>query len=92
MTVKMLVSTLGASNQYGSETRIYEEGEEIIIDRPWKQALVENFLNSGVAREVKVIEPTETKSKKRKRARNEDGTLKGDDPTTPDVNEAWTDA
>lgn len=28
---------------------------------------------------------------KRKRARNEDGTLKGDDPNTPDVNEAWTD-
>ena len=23
------------------------------------------------------------------RARNEDGTLKGDDPSTPDVNEAW---
>lgn len=23
------------------------------------------------------------------RARNEDGTLKGDDPATPDVNEAW---
>ena len=22
-------------------------------------------------------------------ARNEDGTLKGDDPSTPDVNEAW---
>ena len=29
---------------------------------------------------------------KRVRARNEDGTLKGDDPTTPDVNEAWVDA
>lgn len=28
---------------------------------------------------------------KRKRARNEDGTLKGDDPSTPDVNEAWAD-
>jgi hypothetical protein len=26
---------------------------------------------------------------KRKRARNADGTLKGDDPSTPDVNEAW---
>ena len=25
------------------------------------------------------------------RARNEDGTYKGDDPATPDVNEAWTD-
>jgi len=23
------------------------------------------------------------------RARNEDGTLKADDPSTPDVNEAW---
>lgn len=28
---------------------------------------------------------------KRKRARNADGTLKGDDPSTPDVNEAWVD-
>lgn len=27
----------------------------------------------------------------RKRARNADGTLKGDDPKTPDVNEAWAD-
>ncbi len=25
------------------------------------------------------------------RARNEDGTYKGDDPATPEVNEAWTD-
>lgn len=24
-----------------------------------------------------------------KRARNDDGTLKADDPSTPDVNEAW---
>jgi len=27
----------------------------------------------------------------RVRARNEDGTYKGDDPATPDVNEAWID-
>jgi len=26
---------------------------------------------------------------KKKRARNVDGTLKADDPSTPDVNEAW---
>lgn len=26
------------------------------------------------------------------RARNDDGTLKADDPSTPDVNEAWEDA
>ena len=29
----------------------------------------------------KVVDPV--------RARNDDGTLKGDDPSTPDVNEAW---
>lgn len=28
---------------------------------------------------------------KRKRARKADGTLKADDPSTPDVNEAWED-
>ena len=28
---------------------------------------------------------------KRKRARKSDGTLKADDPSTPDVNEAWED-
>jgi len=27
--------------------------------------------------------------RKRVRARNDDGTLKADDPSTPDVNEAW---
>ena len=26
---------------------------------------------------------------KRKRARNDDGTLKADDPSTPNINEAW---
>ena len=26
------------------------------------------------------------------RARNENGTLKADDPSTPDINEAWEDA
>ena len=28
---------------------------------------------------------------KRKRARKADGTLKADDPSTPDINEAWED-
>ena len=36
----------------------------------------EEMARSGVATE-------------RVRARNEDGTLKGDDPSTPDINEAW---
>ena len=32
-----------------------------------------------------------SKSKKRKRARKADGTFRGDDKSTPDVNEAWED-
>ncbi len=31
----------------------------------------------------------EEKPKKRKRARKADGTFRGDDKSTPDVNEAW---
>ena len=31
-----------------------------------------------------MVEPTEVK-----RASNDDGTIKADDPATPDVNEAW---
>ena len=33
----------------------------------------------------------DSKPEKRVRARNEDGTLKGDDPSTPNINEAWED-
>ena len=33
----------------------------------------------------------DSKPKKRVRARNEDGTLRGDDPSTPNINEAWED-
>ena len=32
---------------------------------------------------------TKTKPKKRKRARKKDGTFRGDDKSTPNVNEAW---
>ena len=31
----------------------------------------------------------EEKPKKRKRARKKDGTFRGDDKSTPDINEAW---
>ena len=44
-----------------------------------------------VAQAVKKVatKATEKIGTKRKRARNADGTLKGDDPSTPNVNEAW---
>tara|TARA_R100000329_G_scaffold146560_1_gene133187 strand:+ start:614 stop:910 length:297 start_codon:yes stop_codon:yes gene_type:complete len=84
MKVIMTQTALGSANEFGNQTRRYMEGEELALDLPWQKALAENFIASGLAREVKVSGPTETK-----RARNEDGTLKADDPNTPDVNEAW---
>ena len=41
-----------------------------------------------IKRQAEEIEAL-TESSKPKRARNSDGTLKADDKTTPDVNEAW---
>ena len=87
MAIIMTKTVKGSANQYGNETRMYNEGEEIVIDAPWKQALADNFLASGLAKETKTVAPTETK--KAVRARNSDGTLKADDPSTADVNEAW---
>jgi len=64
-------------DQYGAVLAEYVHGE-------WhsKDPAVLEFVNS---------ENTKPKTETKKvRARNEDGTLKGDDPSTPDVNEAWT--
>ena len=85
----MTHSAKGSANVYGSETKMYQAGEEIVIDAPWKETLANNFIAAGLARDTKVVSPTETKQTKPERARNSDGTLIGDDPTTPDVNEAW---
>ena len=41
--------------------------------------------------EILEVEPEKKAPAKKKRARNADGTLKGDDPSTPDVNEAYED-
>jgi hypothetical protein len=39
--------------------------------------------------ELIVVEVKKAAPKKKKRARDEDGHFKADDPSTPDVNEAW---
>tara|TARA_R100001086_G_C11628702_1_gene200976 strand:+ start:218 stop:517 length:300 start_codon:yes stop_codon:yes gene_type:complete len=59
-----------------------EEIKKIIVMRP--NAF--EILQAEEAATEKSEKPT-----KKKRARNADGTLKGDDPSTPDVNEAYED-
>ena len=89
MTIVMIQNGVGVANERGSITRAYTEGEELSNVAEWEQARNAAFISSGLAQETKVVKPTETKTVAPERARKADGTLKGDDKSTPDTNEAW---
>jgi hypothetical protein len=61
---------------------MFKDGNHAIVD----DHQVSDFEKKGwtTTETIKTAKP-----KKAKRARNADGTLKGDDKSTPDVNEAW---
>ena len=59
-----------------------EEIRKIITFRPHAVTVLE--IEAGPAKKKKA-------PAKKKRARNANGTLKADDPSTPDINEAWED-
>jgi len=61
-----------------------KEKTELQVFQEWVQELTE--LVFGVPIKDLMEKP---KPKKRKRARKKDGTFRGDDKSTPDVNEAW---
>ena len=62
-----------------------ELGEKLTVTAEDGAALISN----GFAKELKAAKKKTTKKSAPKRARNAKGQLKADDPTTPDVNEAW---
>ena len=70
-----------------------DEIEKILSMKPLSlEVLPELPLEVPKAAPKPVAKPAAKKAPaKKKRARNADGTLKGDDPSTPDVNEAWED-
>ena len=75
------------------EVKLFKANEIVESHGDWQDEIMDGFVANGWAMEVKVdgvdatvdveaeVEPK--KSKKRK------GQLVGDDPSTPDVNEAW---
>ena len=89
MATVMIRQAVCVANRLGSQTRTYHDGEELSDNEDWEKARNANFMERGLAEETKVVKPTETKSTTPQRARNADGTLKGDDKATPNVNEAW---
>ena len=94
---KMLVPKAGTANELGSEVKLYKHDEVIETEESWQEEVMEAFVENGFAMEVKMdsadqsadIEAEVKEEEPVKRARNEKGQLMGDDPDTPDVNEAW---
>ena len=87
MKIKITRNIVGASNSEGSQTKMYTEGMVFTAMADWEKKLAMQFMEANAASEIKTVEPTETK---KVRARTKSGHFKSDDPTTPDINEAWT--
>ncbi len=87
-TFKIIVPKPAAANELGTDTKLYVADELVEAKEDWQQDVMNTFVENGWAMEVKAETGAEETSEP-VRARNEDGTLKGDDPDTPDVNEAW---
>tara|TARA_R110000744_G_scaffold181247_1_gene300353 strand:+ start:1705 stop:2073 length:369 start_codon:yes stop_codon:yes gene_type:complete len=91
---KIMVPKPATSNEHGTEVKLYKANEIIESAGDWQDSLMDTFIQNNWAIEVKMDSVPETleveaEVKEVKRARKEDGTLLGDDPSTPDVNEAW---
>jgi hypothetical protein len=91
---KIVVPKPASCNEHGTEVRLYKADEIIESEGTWQDDVMDKFVENGWAMEVKVdsVEETvdvEAEVKEVKRARNDKGQLVGDDPNTPDVNEAW---
>lgn len=93
-TYKIIVPKPASSNAKGTEVKLYKANEIINSEGKWQDEVMDTFVKNGWAMEVKVDSVKETldveaEVKEVKRARNKKGQLKADDPSTPDVNEAW---
>lgn len=81
----MLKSAKGIARSDGAVTQTYEANKEYEATEDWMIGVLSGFVQEGIANEIGGnAGPTETK-----RARTASGQLKADDPSTPDVNEAW---
>ena len=90
---KVIVPKPATANKEGTEVKLYVADEIVEATESWQEDAMHTFVENGWAIEVKVDSPEETidveAEVKPKRARNNKGQLKADDPSTPDVNEAW---
>ena len=90
---KIIVPKPCAVDEDGLQVELMKADDIVDANNDVMKANMEAFVENGWAMEVKVDAPEETvdveAEVKPKRARNKKGQLQGDDPSTPDVNEAW---
>lgn len=91
---KILVPKPAIAEENSADMVLHKANDIVISKGKWQEEIMETFVQNGWALEVKVdaVEETvevEAEVKEVKRARNTKGQLKADDPSTPDVNEAW---
>ena len=89
MAFKIIVPKVGSNDQHGATHRLYQHGEVIEADSPWKKSLMGVFAENGWAIEIKTEDTSGVLTGDSVRARNEDGHFIADDPDTPEVNEAY---
>ena len=90
MKIKMTKTMCGSSNSIGNISMDYISGNNYDMSADWQKIIAQVFIDNNGAKLIgetistKIDSPTEIK-----RARNLDGTLKSDDKSTPNANEAW---
>lgn len=85
MKISMTKNAIGIVREDGSQTASFLLGKEYVSEGKWQEDIFKGFVSMGQANEIGGNAPVpETK-----RARNDDGTLMGDDASTPNINEAW---
>ena len=90
---KILVPKPAIAEENSADMVLHKADEIVVSKGKWQEEIMDTFVENGWAIEVKVDsveESIEVEAEvKPKRARNKKGQLKADDPSTPDVNEAW---
>lgn len=91
---KILVPKPAIAEENSADMVLHKADDIVESKGKWQEEIMDNFVANGWAIEIKVdsveeVLDVQAEVKEVKRARNEKGQLKADDPTTPDVNEAW---
>jgi len=67
MQIKMLQDAVGTANESGNVTKTYMKDEIVECNKPWQETLAKIFVDEGLAQEVKMTKPTETKTAVKKK-------------------------